>query len=89
VTLQVAGEGGVIGSLVRVLDREGQVLAVRRVSGGDGRGGQTATQAHFALKPGTYRVEVHYSSGLKRGREIAVASAPLRGVIDDQTPRVE
>jgi len=74
---------------VRVLDKDGKSHGVLNISGGDGRGGQSSAQARFALKPGTYRVEVLYSSGLKRAKEIAVASGPVRGVIDDQTPKVE
>jgi hypothetical protein len=90
VTLQVAGTAGVVGSLVKVLDKAGKVLhGSTSISGGDGRGGQAAPQARFALAPGTYRVEVRYSSGLKRAKEIVVASAPVRGVIDDATPKVE
>jgi hypothetical protein len=89
VTLQVTGSAGVVGSEVRVLDREGKLQGTRRISGGDGRGGQAAAQAHFALGPGTYRVEVRYSSGVRRGKELVVAGAPVRGVIDDQTPKME
>jgi hypothetical protein len=89
VTLQVGGSAGVVGSEVRVLDKEGKLQGSRRISGGDGRGGQAAPQAHFALSPGTYQVEVRYSSGVRRGKEIAVAGAPVRGVIDDQTPKME
>jgi hypothetical protein len=89
VTFQVAGSGGVIGSRICVRDRQGKVCGSSSISGGDGRGGQTAPQARFALQPGTYRVEVLYSSGVRRGREIVVATSPVRGVIDDQTPKVE
>jgi hypothetical protein len=89
VTLRVGGADGVVGSRVSVRDRGGKLLASRTISGGDGRGGQAAPQAHFALEPGTYRVEVRYSSGVRRAREITVASAPLRGIIDAQTPKTE
>jgi hypothetical protein len=83
VTLTVAGKGGVIGSRVRVLDKQGKLRGVQEISGGDGRGGQRAPLARFALEPGAYRVEVRYSSGLTRGREITVAGSPLRARIDD------
>jgi hypothetical protein len=89
VTLQVKGASGVLGSRVRVLDMEGKLLGSHEVSGGDGRGGQAPPQARFALKPGTYRVEVQYSTGVRRTKEIVVASTHLRGVIDDSTPKVQ
>jgi hypothetical protein len=88
VTLHVAGTSGVVGSRVRVLDEAGKAHGVQFICGGDGRGGQRPPHAHFALKPGTYRVEVRYSSGVVRGQEIKVANSPWRGVIDDQTPKV-
>jgi hypothetical protein len=89
VSVQVAGTGGVIGSQVRVLDKDGKLLGSRHLSGGDGRGGQAALYARFSLKPGTYRVEVRYSSGVKRAKDLVVAATPVRGLIDDQTPKVE
>src|SRR5207245_9362216 len=89
VTLQVKGATGVLGSRVRVMDREGKLLGSHEISGGDGRGGQSSPQARFALKPGKYRVEVQYSTGVKRAREIVVANTPVRGVIDDTTPKVQ
>jgi hypothetical protein len=88
VVLHVKG-AGVVGSRLRVLDKSGKLLGSHVVSGGDGRGGQAAPQARFALKPGTYRVEVEYSTGLRRAREIVVATTPVRGVIDDTTPKVQ
>src|SRR5262249_47755600 len=89
VTLQVAGTSGVTGSRVTVLDKDGRTQGSRFLAGGEGRGGQASPQAHFALPPGTYRVEVRYSSGLKRAKEINVANSHLRAVIDDQTPQAE
>jgi hypothetical protein len=89
VTLQVAGADGVIGSQVKVLDKGGKVHGTLLVSGGEGRGSQAAPVARFALSPGNYRVEVRYSSGIRRARDITVAAAPVRGVIDNQTPKVE
>jgi hypothetical protein len=89
VTFQVAGTSGVVGSLVRVLDKAGKIHGCQSISGGDGRGGQAAPTARFALPPGNYRLEVRYSSGLRRGKEITVANAPLRGVLDDQTSKIE
>ncbi len=89
VTLTVAGKAGVVGSRVRVLDKQGRTRGVQEISGGDGRGGQRPPQARFALEPGVYRVEVRYSSGLTRAREITVAGSPLRGLIDDRTPTLD
>jgi hypothetical protein len=88
-TVHVAGTEGIVGSLVKVLDREGRLHGTRIVSGGDGRGGQAAPSARFALAPGSYRVEVRYSSGVRRAREISVTAAPVRGMIDGNTPKVE
>ena len=89
VVVHVAGKDGVIGSQVKVLDKQGKVHGVRTISGGEGRGGQAEPRAHFALKPGKYQVEVRYSSGVRRGKEINVAASQLRGQIDDQTPKVD
>ena len=89
VTLTIAGKTGIIGSRVRVLDKQGKLRGMQQISGGDGRGGQRVPLARFALEPGIYRVEVRYSSGLTRGREIRVATSPLRGSIDEKTPVVD
>jgi hypothetical protein len=89
VTVRVAGKDGVIGSRVRVLSPDRRTLAVQEIAGGDGRGGQLAPQAHFALTPGKYLVEVRYSSGVQRRKEILVASAPFKGIIDEQVPKLD
>jgi hypothetical protein len=89
VSIQVAGGDGVIGSLVQVRGKDGTLHGTRIVSGGDGRGGQAAPLARFALIPGSYRVEVRYSSGVRRARDINVAAAPVRGVIDGNAPKLE
>jgi hypothetical protein len=89
VTLQVSGTEGVVGSLVQVRDKAGTLHGTRIVASGEGRGGQAAPLARFALPPGSYRVEVRYSSGVKRGRDISVAAAPVRGVIDGKTPQID
>jgi hypothetical protein len=88
VAVTVAGNGAV-GSRVQVVDKQGKTLAVQQISGGDGRGGQHAPQARFALEPGSYRLLVRYSSGVTRGREITVASALVRSRIDEETPKEE
>src|SRR5262249_20583519 len=88
VVVQVGGMGAV-GSKVKVATKDGKAVAMQEISGGDGRGGQQGAHARFALPPGTYKVEVHYSSGIKRGKEITVASAPMRNLIDEQTPKLD
>jgi hypothetical protein len=89
VVMQIAGKEGVIGSQVRLLDKSGKLLASQHLSGGDGRGGQAPLHARFALQPGDYKVEVRYSSGVKRVKEINVTNSIVRGVVDEQTPKVE
>ncbi len=89
VTLNIAGKDGVVGSRVSVVDKDGKLLAAQLISGGDGRGGQTSPQARFVLDPGNYRVEVRYSSGVRRMKEITVAGSPVRGTIDERTPKLE
>jgi hypothetical protein len=89
VTLHLAGKAGVVGSRVRVLDKAGKLHACHFVSGGDGRGGQAAATARFALAPGTYRVEVRYSNGERRARDLVVATTPVRGVLDEKVPKAE
>ncbi len=83
VILAVAGNG-VIGSRVRILGPEDKFIASRDISGGDGRGGQAPPHARFTLAPGNYKVEVRYSSGVTRTRDITVAGTPLRAVIDEK-----
>ncbi len=89
VTLNVGARSGVIGSRVRVLDGDGKLRGSHLVSGGDGRGGQASPEARFPLLPGKYRVEVMFSTGEKRARDLVVAGAPVRGVLDESTPRAE
>ncbi|MCS7046843.1 MAG: VCBS repeat-containing protein, partial [Gemmataceae bacterium] len=84
-TLNIAGKDGVTGSRVHVLTKDGKLVASRQLSGGDGRGGQQPVQARFTLAPGTYRVQVRYSSGVVRSREVTVAQSPLRSLIDEKT----
>jgi hypothetical protein len=89
VTLQLAAKLGVTGSKVSVHDQTGKLFGTHQVSGGEARGGQSPPMARFALRPGKYKVEVTFSSGEKRGREIVVASAPVRGVLDESLPKLE
>ncbi|MCI0680740.1 MAG: VCBS repeat-containing protein [Gemmataceae bacterium] len=84
-TMRVAGKDGVTGSRVRVLTKDGKHVATRDISGGDGRGGQQAPLARFTLEPGKYRVEVRYSTGQVRAKDITVGDLPLRAQIDEKT----
>jgi hypothetical protein len=90
VTFAVRAKSGVVGSKVQVRDQDGKLLGRQEVSGGNGRGGQTPATARFALAPGKYRVEVQFSNGEKRGRDITVAvGTPLRDILDEATPKLE
>lgn len=89
ITVRLAGADGVIGSQVRLTDKEGKLLAWQAISGGEGRGGQPVPQARFVVPPGAYRVEVRFSSGVKRAKVLQVAAAPVKETIDAQTPKVE
>jgi hypothetical protein len=80
-TLRLAAATGVIGSRVRVLDGAGKLHGFHHVSGGDGRGGQAAPQARFALTPGKYRVEVLFSTGARRAQPLVVAAHHVRAEI--------
>ena len=65
-TLNVAGKEGVVGSRVEVADKDGKLVAAQYISGGDGRGGQHAPIARFALEPGTYTVRCVSRAALSR-----------------------
>ncbi len=84
VVVGLAGTNGIIGSRVRILGRDDKVVALQEISGGDGRGGQAAPLAHFALEPGNYRVEARFSSGLICKREINVTRTALRLILSDR-----
>jgi hypothetical protein len=83
VTLHIEGKAGVVGSRVKVTDKDGKVHGTHTVSGGDGRGGQAPPAARFALTPGKYRVELELSNGTKRTKEIDVASTHLKAVLEE------
>jgi hypothetical protein len=83
VTLQLAAKLGVTGSRVSVRDGEGKLRGSHQVSGGEGRGSQSSPTARFALPPGKYTVEVVYSSGEKRSRDLTVAGTHVRAVLTD------
>ncbi|MBY0526284.1 MAG: VCBS repeat-containing protein [Gemmataceae bacterium] len=82
-TVQVNGTT-VLGSQVRVLTREGKLVVTQDVASGAGRGGQVGSQAHFALEPGAYRVEVRYGSGNTKTKGVIVENMPVRTAIDEK-----
>lgn len=82
----VAGKEGVVGSKVWISDKSGKVCASQQLLGGEGRGGQPALQARFVLQPGPYFVNVQYSTGTTRRRQLEIATDPMRAQIDEQTP---
>ncbi|HMF12786.1 MAG TPA: VCBS repeat-containing protein, partial [Gemmataceae bacterium] len=53
VTVQVAGNDGVVGSFVQVRDGDGKLHGTRTIALSEGRGGQAAPLARFALAPGS------------------------------------
>ena len=75
-TLVVAGKDGVTGSTVTITDKAGTPIATQQILGGEGRGGQPANVARFALRPGAYLVNVRYSTGVVRRQEVRVNDAP-------------
>src|SRR5262249_40989071 len=82
VSIQVTGHRGVVGSRVRLFDKNGKLMGMRDISGGDGRGGQQSPCARFSAPSGIYRVEVRSSAGVIRSKEVAVGTGPLRTTID-------
>ncbi len=81
VTVFIAGNEGIIGSRVYIFGKAELPLRTHEVCGGSGRH-QPPPQAHFALEPGEYRIEVRSSSGLVAARDIAVGSTSLRTRIE-------
>ena len=88
-TLIVAGKDGVIGSKVSISDKAGTPIASQQLLGGEGRGGQPANLARFALEPGSYFVNVRYSTGLTRRAKCGSPTPPMRAMIDEQTPKMD
>lgn len=84
VTFNVTSKVGVVGSRVQVADKAGKLIAAQEISGGDGRGGQHAPIARFALEPGTYRLTIRFSNGRSHTRELLVGNTPLRSKIDEE-----
>jgi hypothetical protein len=82
VSIQVTGRSGIVGSRVRLSDKNGKLMGLYDISGGDGRGGQQSPYARFTAPPGRYRVEVRSSASVVRAKEITVGTVPLRTTID-------
>jgi hypothetical protein len=80
--IQLTGHSSIVGSRVRLFDKNGKLLAMRDVSGGDGRGGQPSPDVRFTAPAGTYRVEVRSSAGVIRAREVAVGTTSVRVTMD-------
>lgn len=89
VSLLLGAKSGVVGGRVVVRNSEGKLLASQHVSGGDGRGGQAALMARFALQPGKYRLEWLASSGEKRGQALVVEGSHVKATLDEKTPKME
>lgn len=79
----VTGKSGITGSRLRVLDRNGREFGMRQFLAADGRG-QQSPQAHLALPPGNYRIEMRFSSGVTQSREIVLETTPVRALIGDR-----
>ena len=78
------------GSRVQVLDKQGKSFGVQEICGGDGRGGQRLAEWASPSNPG--RVPGGGARQFRpdwRMREITVATSPVRGRIDEQTPKME
>lgn len=84
-TVRCAGPDSAIDALVKVVDGNGKLIAQQFLGGGDGRNLQIATQARFALTPGKYRVEVRYSSGAVRSREVEIGATPVWETVDEKS----
>ena len=81
-SIQLTGHGGIVGSRVRLFDKNGKLMALQDISGGDGRGGQQSPSTRFTAPAGTYRVEVRSSAGVIRAKEVTVGTTPFRATID-------
>lgn len=86
--IYVGGSGGTLGAQVRVLGNDGRALAEQQIARCEGRS-QSLPVARFALSPGTYHVEVRYSCGLRRAREVEVVRGLTRATVDDRTSPVQ
>ncbi len=63
---------GVIGSVVRVNDENGESRGIRELSGSEGCGGQAAPLAHFGLPVGTYTVTAILSDARVAQKKVEV-----------------
>ncbi len=81
-SLTLKSEKGLTGGLVRVLDGDGKLAGLHVLTGGEGRGGQAATLARFALVPGKYKAELLLSSGEKKTKDVEVAATHVKAVVE-------
>jgi hypothetical protein len=75
-TVRFAGPDCAVGAAVRLTDAAGRLMGTARISGGDGRAMQSAAEARFAVPPGSYKIEVRYSSGKVAAKDVTVADKP-------------
>ena len=65
------------GTRLSILGKNGKLVAVRDVSGGEGRGGQPCLSPRFTLAPGEYQLVFRHPTGKTGTNEIVVGDAPL------------
>lgn len=81
-SVQVAGKAGVLGSRVKLLTKDGKLLAAQDIGGSAGRGGQQGPYARFVVPPGDYRVEVRSSAGAVRVKALPLAAGPTKTLVE-------
>jgi hypothetical protein len=86
VSVTFAGGESSIGARVQVVDSTGKIVGSRTIAGGDGRNMQAGPEARFALPAGKYRIQIDYSSGTVRNRDLEVANQPLWVTVDPKVP---
>ncbi|MBY0229443.1 MAG: VCBS repeat-containing protein, partial [Gemmataceae bacterium] len=82
VSVTLGARAGLTGAALRLLDAKGGLAGMHVLTGGEGRGGQGAGRARFAVAPGTYRAELTLSNGEKRTKEVVVAASHVRAVVE-------
>lgn len=88
-TVRFGGATSVIGATARLLDATGKLVGSQTIAGGDGRTLQACPEARFAVAPGKYRVEVRYSSGIVKAKQVELGDKPVWEKFDEKTPKAE
>jgi hypothetical protein len=88
VTLQVAGNGGVIGCRVQVLTKDGKLLGVT-ISAAARHAVGREHRWPTSRSPGAYRVEVRLKFQHRAGEGDRRGRQSPEGMIDNQTPLVK